>query len=136
MRRRHDAPLYPATHPAARIVGRVVPAVFGLIGLSVIVFLWSAPFDEFGSPPLFFRVFGSLIGGVFVLVGFSGAVLGPQMRRGRTRGRGAGSSAGSKGGGYTCPNCGAGLGKGADVSPSGDVRCSFCERWFNIHRDA
>ena len=35
--------------------------------------------------------------------------------------------------GYDCPNCGATLGKEADVSPSGDVKCGYCERWFNIH---
>lgn len=35
--------------------------------------------------------------------------------------------------GYDCPSCGAALGKEADVSPSGDVKCGYCERWFNIH---
>ena len=37
--------------------------------------------------------------------------------------------------GYDCPNCGAALGKEADVSPSGDVKCGYCERWFNIHSE-
>ena len=53
-------------------LARLVPFVFGLIGVTVIVFLWSQPFGEFGSPPLFFRIFGSLIASVFILVGFGG----------------------------------------------------------------
>jgi len=36
--------------------------------------------------------------------------------------------------GYRCPNCGASIAEGADVSPSGDVKCDHCRRWFNIHR--
>jgi hypothetical protein len=35
--------------------------------------------------------------------------------------------------GYKCPNCGAGLGQ-QEVSPSGDVKCSYCHKWWNIHR--
>jgi predicted RNA-binding Zn-ribbon protein involved in translation (DUF1610 family) len=37
--------------------------------------------------------------------------------------------------GYDCPNCGEALGKEADVLPSGDVKCGYCERWFNIHSE-
>ena len=44
--------------------GRFIGAVFGLvffgIGLTVIGFLWGAPFGEFGSPPLVFRIFWQL----------------------------------------------------------------------------
>ncbi len=35
---------------------------------------------------------------------------------------------------YECLNCGADLGKGVDVSPSGDVKCEYCSKWFNIHK--
>ncbi|MEI8022483.1 MAG: hypothetical protein WCH39_30010, partial [Schlesneria sp.] len=35
---------------------------------------------------------------------------------------------------YCCSNCGAKLTNQADVSPLGDVKCSFCRQWFNIHR--
>ncbi len=41
------------------------------IGMTVLIFLWSAPFGEFGSPPLFFRVFGSFIALAFVLTGIA-----------------------------------------------------------------
>ena len=27
---------------------------------------------------------------------------------------------------------GATLGAEADISPSGDVRCGYCQRWFNV----
>ena len=34
--------------------------------------------------------------------------------------------------GYKCEHCGAGLDEKADVSPSGDVKCTYCKKWFNI----
>ncbi|HVE59795.1 MAG TPA: hypothetical protein VNB22_23485 [Pyrinomonadaceae bacterium] len=37
---------------------------------------------------------------------------------------------------YQCKNCGAALGEKADVSPSGDVKCSYCNKWFNIHKNS
>lgn len=36
--------------------------------------------------------------------------------------------------GYDCVRCGAALSKNADVSPSGDIKCQYCNKWFNIHR--
>lgn len=123
------------------------------IGMTVLIFFWSAPFGEFHSPPLFFRVFGSFIALAFVMTGigiFVGAgKLGnprsmaqklqemqkelsanqPEAGASPTQ---SGDAAPSKVG-YDCPNCGAALGKTADVSPGGDVKCGYCERWFNIH---
>ncbi len=34
---------------------------------------------------------------------------------------------------YTCQHCGAPLGEGVEVSPHGDVKCNYCNTWFNIH---
>ena len=34
---------------------------------------------------------------------------------------------------YSCPKCGAGLSKDAEVSPKGDVKCEYCKQWFSIH---
>lgn len=126
----------------ARLVAGVVPLVFGIIGVTFAVSLWSESSDGFGSPPLFFRIFGTLIASVFMLVGFSGAyavfVRGARPLRAARGLRGGGraprptSPEGQRG--YTCPNCDAALKSEADVSPSGDVRCSYCDRWFNIHR--
>jgi predicted RNA-binding Zn-ribbon protein involved in translation (DUF1610 family) len=123
------------------------------IGMTVLISLWSAPFGAFHSPPLFFRVFGSFIALAFVLTGigiFVGAgkigdprrmaqtlqemqkeLAGNQPKRGTSSGETADTSSSKVG--YDCPNCGAALGKEADVSPSGDVKCGYCERWFNIH---
>jgi hypothetical protein len=125
----------------ARFLGAVVGFVFAGIGVTVLVFMWAAPFGEFGSPPLFFRIFASFIAIAFV--GFGGTIGVTALRaRGRfpaapdASGPRAGSAPGPvpPAGGYTCPNCGAPLGEQADVSPSGDVKCPFCGRWFNIHR--
>ena len=131
------------------ILSRVIPAIFGVIGLVVIVSLWTA--KGFGEPPLFFKLVGSLIASTFVLVGVGG-VLGLQPKTaaaepsmpgsapGATSSSAARSAAGSPAAGtlqgptqLACPNCGAALGEGADVSPSGDVKCTYCQRWFNVH---
>ncbi len=123
------------------------------IGMTVLIFLWSAPFGEFGSPPLFFRVFGSFIALAFVLTGIAifvgaGKIGDPrrmaqklqemQKELGATQPMGSSSVTQPDATvkpkvGYECPNCGAAMGKEADVSPSGDVKCGYCERWFNIH---
>ena len=36
-------------------------------------------------------------------------------------------------GNYECTRCGAPLQDRADVSPSGDVKCQYCDAWFNVH---
>lgn len=117
------------------------------IGLTVLGFLWLTPFNEFGSPPLFFRIFGSFIALAFVLQGaamvsgrlpMDAEVLRKVMdlaRQGRPpAGQGTEVGAGEGATGYRCPNCGASIAEGGDVSPSGDVKCDHCRRWFNIHR--
>ncbi|HYE17248.1 MAG TPA: hypothetical protein VEA69_02330 [Tepidisphaeraceae bacterium] len=123
---------------AGRFVVGAVGFLFAGIGITVLIFLWAAPFDEWGSPPLFFRVFGSFIALMFVLVG---GTVGLTAVRGKPaspmRWLGAKppvAEPGPRVGGYSCPHCAAPLGAGADVSPSGDVKCTFCGRWFNVHR--
>lgn len=118
--------------------------VFGVIplgiGLTTIGFLWGTPFGGFGSPPLFFRVFGSFVALGFVFVG-AGILLGnlsraPGQSVGGPRNTDAGPTAENAQGdsAYTCTHCGAPLAEGADVSPHGDVKCPFCKGWFNVHR--
>jgi len=34
---------------------------------------------------------------------------------------------------YSCDHCGATLTDGAEVSPSGDFRCQYCDNWSNVH---
>lgn len=122
----------------ARIPAAIISGVFAAIGLTVIVFLWSQPFGQFHSPPLFFRVFGSLVALMFVVMGGTGVIaaisgkgLSPPAHglRGVLR-RPSGETPGS----YVCPNCGATLAEKIDVSPSGDVKCPYCKSWFNVHR--
>lgn len=130
-------------------VGRFIGAVFGFvffgIGISVIGFLWSQPFGGFGSPPLFFRIFGSLIACAFVAVGggtayaaITGKGSSPAAFRHTSRiidsreHTNDEKPAISKDG-YSCDSCGAPISATADVSPHGDVKCEHCNRWFNIH---
>jgi hypothetical protein len=117
------------------------------IGLTVLGFLWLTPFHEFGSPPLFFRLFGSFVALPFVFVGAAALFGNPeswakarieQARRLRNLAQEAGLSENrpaqpGSSAGYVCPSCNAPLGEKADVSPSGDVKCLHCGRWFNIH---
>ncbi len=102
---------------------------------------------EFGGIPTFFKLFASLIASAFILTGIGGLtrmVKGQPASRFGRRGQhehvlGTPKSkpiSDTDGGnsGYTCGNCGAALQEGADVSPSGDVKCSYCHTWFNIHQ--
>jgi hypothetical protein len=138
---------------AARFIGAVFGFVFFGVGLTVLIFLWSAG-DGFGSPPLFFRIFGSFLAIAFVAMGGTlgiGSLLGKgpysrasAMIRQIQETRQARDPSLPPGSGpippeapapsaYACQNCGAALGADAEVSPLGDVKCSFCGAWFNIH---
>jgi hypothetical protein len=127
---------------AAKFLGAVVGFVFAGIGVTVLVFMWGAPSGEFGSPPLFFRIFASFIAIAFV--GFGGTIGVTALRGGggisavprRPAPPSTGPAPVGRAGGYQCPHCGAPLGDRADVSPSGDVKCPFCGRWFNVNRVA
>ena len=67
--------VYTAGMPA--IFGRFVALVFGAIGATIIISLWTA--DGFGEPPLVFKIVGSLIASLFVFIGVSGGILGKGM---------------------------------------------------------
>lgn len=134
---------------ASLAVTRLVFGTFGFafagIGLTVLGFLWLTPFNQFGSPPLVFRIFGSFIALVFVVMGGStlfGAIVGGEaLRQAALRkqnleqGDALRPTAANSTVNYTCTKCGAQLGKEAKVSPLGDVLCPFCNQWFNIHRN-
>jgi hypothetical protein len=124
----------------ARFLGAVVGFVFAGIGITVLVFLWGTPWNEFGSPPLGFRVFGSFIAIAFVAVGGGmglGAILvrrpaldGPTATA--KRGRRADAPQDMPPAKYDCPRCGAPLENGHDVSPHGDAKCGYCNSWFSV----
>lgn len=122
----------------ARLVGLFPLA----IGLTVLGGLWLAPFGEFGSPPLFFRIFGSIIALAFVTFGgvaLSGKGLQPTrhvqdvMQQAQREQQGSDPTGTATAGNYQCPSCAAPLADEADVSPLGDTKCAHCDRWFNIH---
>ena len=123
---------------------RMISGVFGLVflgvGLVVIGALWTAPFGEFGSPPLVFRLVGTLIAIAFIAMGGGTAVaafLGGTSSDSTDR-----TSSGSlpatspppSSPTYLCSKCGAPLADKVDVSPHGDVKCTYCGAWFNIHQ--
>jgi DNA-directed RNA polymerase subunit RPC12/RpoP len=116
-------------------------SLFGFIGVAFLIFLWSQSFHEFGAPPLIFRVVGSFIALAFIAMGF-GLPITAWRARAAWREGAAGSAAPVSNApasqatatvGYKCPHCGAGLGPKEDVSPSGDVKCGYCNKWWNIH---
>lgn len=128
------------TQRVSVVLGGVIGLVFAAIGLVVIGNLWIG--DEFGRPPIFFRLVGSLIALVFVLVGgtiahraWAAHKASPEElhRLIQTWRRNDGGQQPPAGNNYTCPRCAAPLAEGAEVSPHGDVKCSHCGAWFNIH---
>ena len=120
---------------AARFIAGVFGFAFAGIGLAVIGGLWFS--DGMGDPPIIFKLVGSCIALVFVAMGGAmafgaikgGGLLAQQPANSAT----TSPSAPEAKTGYTCPHCGGGLDRDADVSPMGDVKCSFCGRWFNVH---
>ncbi|WP_145230773.1 hypothetical protein [Gimesia algae] len=119
----------------ARFVGVVIGCVFAGIGLTVLGFMWSQPFGGFHSPPLFFRIFASFIAIPFVVIGgFTAycALTGKGLKKMRSKSFRSAMQDSSQGS-YTCPKCNAPLSDNIDVSPHGDVKCGYCNSWFNIH---
>ncbi len=119
-----------------QFIARFVFGIFGVIGVTIMYSLWFGFVDGFGEPPVFFKIFGSLIASVFCVVGFRVALFGPQGLQKETQRHGTEAPRrpqreGSDG--YTCPHCQGGLKSQSSVSPGGDVKCAFCDRWFNIH---
>ena len=133
-----------------------IPRLFGIIpfgiGVTVLVFLWTS--SGFGAPPLVFRIFGSFVAMGFVMFGVAAFASGGLIKghAEQLRGMMQDVSESARGGierpsrspenstaeagpqvGYDCPKCGAALGEDCDVSPSGDAKCQYCKRWFNIH---
>ncbi|MEW4489878.1 hypothetical protein AB1L42_17475 [Thalassoglobus sp. JC818] len=116
------------------------------IGLSVLVFVWTQPFNGFGDIPLFFRVFASFVAIGFILQGaalLSGQLTDPKKIKEMLHRihpdfpkQSASDDQGPQDNtelGYSCSSCGASLSPKAEVSPHGDVKCDHCGKWFNIY---
>lgn len=114
--------------------------VFVGIGVSVIVRVWTD-----SNTPLFARLVATFIGTMFV-VGPGSAIL-RQLARLRQAAHGTSEAWESSGSpeadaaprrkisrSLECPRCAAGLGPEYEVSPTGDVHCSYCKCWFNPDR--
>jgi len=136
----------------ASIIGTVVLIVFGIalggIGLVVIISVWSSA-PGFGDPPTFFKIFASLIALPFIAIGIlflagalglakfgrksSAAALAQQLKDTPLESPQPSAESTVSPLNYTCPHCGAPLDSSSSASPHGDVKCTHCETWFNIH---
>jgi len=118
--------------PRPPLFGLIFLSMFGFIGLGMLVFIWSQPSN---FPPLFFKFVASCIAIAFMAMGFGGplSMLKDREPLNSTPSDTEGSEDAPPVKGYKCPNCGAGLGE-QEVSPSGDVKCNYCLKWWNIHR--
>jgi hypothetical protein len=104
------------------------------IGLTVLGFLWLSPFGNWDSPPLVFRIFGSFIAIVYVALGGGAGLSAVRGRIASQITSFPASPTAAAPGSYHCSQCGAPLADQSSVSPMGDVKCSFCNAWFNIHQ--
>jgi hypothetical protein len=105
-------------------------SMFGFIGLSLLVFIWTQTDRNF--PPLIFKLVASFIALAFMAMGFGGPLSALLARNRPGTPASSPSATAPPVKGYQCPHCGAGLGP-QEVSPSGDVKCSYCQKWWNIH---
>jgi DNA-directed RNA polymerase subunit RPC12/RpoP len=126
------------------IVGVVTGIAFFGIGLAVLFFMWGGD-GGFHDPPMFFKIFASLIAMPFVAVGatiavgsFKALTSGDSVSStiNQLKDSASGTTEEPRGGhtAYVCPRCGAPLAENADVSPHGDTKCDHCGGWFNIHK--
>lgn len=106
--------------------------MFGFIGLALLIFLWS---DSSDFPPLIVKLVASCIAIAFMAMGFGMPITALLARNTFNENETPKAAPTAEAEGYKCPNCGAGLG-GQEVSPSGDVKCSYCHKWWNIHKAA
>lgn len=106
-------------------------SMFGFIGLAVLIFVWSGTDRDF--PPLIFKVVASFIAIAFMTMGFGVPLAALKASKFLSETPPADDSSKPPVKGYQCPHCGAGLGT-QEVSPGGDVKCSYCQKWWNIHR--
>lgn len=130
------------------------------MGLTILAFLWTSSFFD-GFTPLdntflsfitYFKLIGSFVAAWFVVIGgvivfgqvpgwwkdqagaFQSLLNNPNAFQSLHRRRRSSRMSPPSATNYTCSKCGAGLGGDAEVSPLGDVKCSQCGRWFNVHQ--
>jgi hypothetical protein len=121
---------HPPTTGADRFFSAVLGFVFGGIGFTLLVLLWTA--SGINAPSLALRIFVSFFALAFIAMGglvFFGTLKGQPPPSDTTPIPPPVTSRA----GYVCPACGARLGTEADVSPRGDVKCGYCRKWFNIY---
>lgn len=119
------------------VLGSVVPLG---IGLTVLGFVWSGPLNGFGSLPLFFRIFMSFIALGFVIPAIASifvTLTGIDVVHHHLKNRGrpfVGNSSSERNDASinSCSQCGAPLDGSSEISPSGDVKCTHCGKWFNV----
>jgi hypothetical protein len=127
----------PQVPAGARVLLGVFGCVFAGAGICMLALIWGEDSDFVPTPA---RLFGSLICVAFLAFGgfmatnaiFGGKLMSPRLDLPEALTDSAAISSAPVSG-YHCPHCGAALGEKADVSPMGDVKCSFCGRWFNVH---
>lgn len=115
--------------PRPPIFMLIFMSMFGFIGLALLIFVWSQAGD---FPPLIFKLVASFIAIAFMAMGFGAPITMLKVRSESSSTNPPEIPTGPPAKGYKCPNCGAGLGA-QEVSPGGDVKCSHCQQWWNIH---
>ena len=116
---------------------RQFSAIFGIPflggGLAMLFMLWG---NDSNFPPLPMKLFGSFVcipvaaaGGFIIYSAFFGkdhSVKAPQNTSNTSQKTAVNNDR------LNCYQCGAAVGKDTEISPSGDVKCEYCDSWFNV----
>ena len=98
--------------------------------IAMLTILWDD--TGFGSPPLAMKLFGTF---VCLAVMFVGVAMAYGIIAGKRVGLQKGNHTPVKHNkrSYSCEHCGASIGAESEISPSGDVKCEYCNSWFDIN---
>ena len=118
---------------AGKLFITIFVGMFGVIGASVI---YHVNTDSMLSDEPLGRIFGSCLGIAFVAFSvfmIYGVWFGEKVALAKSSKQTQPKNPDTITPNYRCDSCGAKLDEDAEVSPLGDVKCSYCSCWFNIH---
>ena len=110
-----------------------IALAFAFTSLAILCVLWALPID------LLFKIVFSIVDVPFVAIGGTLFVLAVKIRPSiptKTVETVHDSQLSSEILRLHCPQCGAPFEEDAETSSSGDVKCEFCDSWYNVYQQS